>query len=118
MPAASRSRSVILSCAALLIVSVVMLIPSPAADAVPPLCDGKLATLVGTPGDDVLKGTKGDDVIVGLGGDDRLVGRGGADTICGSEGDDTLIGAQAATRSSVTTGPIGSASVRPHTASQ
>jgi Ca2+-binding RTX toxin-like protein len=40
-------------------------------------CDGKAATMVGTPGDDLLVGTSGVDVIVGLGGDDTITGRGG-----------------------------------------
>ena len=85
-------KPVVLYCAALLAVGVVMLIPSPAADAAPPLCDGKPATIVGTVGDDVLRGTDGDDVIVGLGGDDLIKGRGGNDTLCGKGGRDILIG--------------------------
>ena len=92
MRAASSPRSLVLSCAALLVIGVVMVMPSPAADAAPPLCDGRPATIVGTSGNDVLKGTDGDDVIVGLGGADRLVGLAGDDTICGKNGDDTLIG--------------------------
>ena len=32
------------------------------------------ATIIGTPGPDVLIGTSGVDVIVGLGGDDRITG--------------------------------------------
>lgn len=55
-------------------------------------CDGKLATIVGTPDDDVVRGTEGDDVIVALGGDDRVLAGSGHDTICGNEGDDTLVG--------------------------
>jgi hypothetical protein len=74
-----------------LLVGVVM-IPSAAVDAAPPMCDGKPATIVGTTGDDVLRGTDGDDVIVGRGGSDRLVGRGGNDALCGGNGDDVLVG--------------------------
>ena len=92
MRAANWPKSLILTCAALLIIGVVMLIPSSAVDAAPPMCDGKPATIVGTMGDDVLRGTNGDDVIIGLGGDDRLVGRGGNDALCGGNGDDTLVG--------------------------
>ena len=92
MRRASLPRSVVLSCAALLIVGVVILIPSPAADAAPPLCGGKPATIVGTTGDDVLKGTDGDDVIVGLAGDDLIKGLGGNDTLCGQYGNDILVG--------------------------
>ncbi len=60
-----------------------------------PLCDGKQATIIGTPGDDVLIGTSFDDVIVGLGGNDVIHGEGGLDTICGGEGDDELRGGRA-----------------------
>lgn len=46
-------------------------------------CHGKVATIVGTQGDDSLRGTSGDDVIAGLGGIDDISGRGGDDLICG-----------------------------------
>jgi VCBS repeat-containing protein len=55
-------------------------------------CFGVAATIVGTPGDDVIRGTNGDDVIVGGRGDDRINGRGGDDLICGRSGDDTIRG--------------------------
>ena len=55
-------------------------------------CDGKAATIVGTPGDDSLVGTSGVDVIVGLGGDDTITGGGGNDTICGNAGNDRIQG--------------------------
>lgn len=55
-------------------------------------CDGQEATIVGTPGNDVLPGTGGADVIAGLGGDDRVTGMSGDDVICGGEGNDTLDG--------------------------
>ena len=57
-----------------------------------PRCDGRKATLVGTPGADDLIGTKRADVIAGLGGADKIVGRGGADLACGGGGADTLSG--------------------------
>ena len=88
----SLPKSLVLYCAVPLIVGFVMLIPSSAAKAAPPLCDGKPATIVGTEGDDVLRGTNGDDVIVGRGGDDRLMGGGGNDTLCGQRGNDALVG--------------------------
>ena len=91
MRAVATLRSVVLSCVALLIVGVVIVIPSPTAVATPP-CDGKLPMILGTNGDDVLKGTDGDDVIVGMGGDDLIKGMGGNDTICGKNGNDTLVG--------------------------
>lgn len=51
-----------------------------------------VATIVGTPGDDVLEGTPGDDVIVGLGGNDTINGNGGDDIICAGDGDDVIDG--------------------------
>ncbi|MCR6689670.1 S8 family serine peptidase [Cellulomonas sp.] len=58
----------------------------------PPLCFGVAATLVGTPGADVLTGTAGDDVVVAGAGDDRIRGLAGNDRICGDAGDDTVLG--------------------------
>jgi Ca2+-binding RTX toxin-like protein len=57
-------------------------------------CDGLVATIVGTEGDDVLVGTEGNDVIVGLGGDDVIDGLGGDDVICGGDGDDVIRGGE------------------------
>lgn len=54
-------------------------------------CLGEVATIVGSPGDDVLGGTTGDDVIVALGGDDVIRGLGGDDLICAGSGDDVVI---------------------------
>jgi Ca2+-binding RTX toxin-like protein len=53
-------------------------------------CGGKAATIVGTPGPDIINGTSGADVIVGLGGNDKIRGLGGSDTICGNAGADEL----------------------------
>ncbi|MBI5566980.1 MAG: ExeM/NucH family extracellular endonuclease, partial [Chloroflexi bacterium] len=55
-------------------------------------CNGLPATIVGTPGDDVLYGTNGADVIAGLGGNDTIYGGNDDDVICGYAGNDTLIG--------------------------
>lgn len=55
-------------------------------------CGGLAATIVGTPGDDVIRGTHGDDVIVALGGDDTITGLRGDDHICGGPGRDTVYG--------------------------
>ena len=58
----------------------------------PALCFDRLATIVGTPGADVLVGTPGADVIHGRGGDDVIRGLGGDDLICGGPGDDVATG--------------------------
>ena len=58
----------------------------------PMLCFDRLATIVGTPGADVLVGTPGADVIHGRGGDDVIRGLGGDDLICGGPGDDVATG--------------------------
>jgi Ca2+-binding RTX toxin-like protein len=47
-------------------------------------CDGRTATIVGTPGDDTLYGTPGDDVIQGNGGNDRVFAGDGNDLVCTS----------------------------------
>jgi subtilisin family serine protease len=56
------------------------------------ICNGKLVTIIGTPGADTLNGTAGADVIAGLGGEDTINGGGGNDTICGGAGNDSLRG--------------------------
>lgn len=53
-----------------------------AAAPAPPTCFGRVATIVGTEGDDALVGTPGPDVIVGLGGNDTIGGGRGSDFIC------------------------------------
>ncbi len=58
----------------------------------PLLCHGRVATLAGTAGPDLLIGTPGDDVITGRGGDDIIHGLGGNDVVCGGDGDDRLWG--------------------------
>ncbi len=61
-------------------------------DETQPTCKGRLATIVGTEGNDVRKGTSGKDVIVGFGGNDKLSGLAGNDLICGGSGKDKLKG--------------------------
>ena len=90
MRTATRPRYLMLSCAALLVVGMVILIPD--ATAAPPMCDGKPATIVGTNGNDVLHGTGKDDVIVASFGRDVVYAGAGDDTICGDDGDDKLVG--------------------------
>ena len=58
----------------------------------PVLCDGRVATIMGTDGDDRLLGTPGNDVIHGLAGQDVITGRDGNDVICGGPGRDQLFG--------------------------
>ncbi|MGI0013750.1 MAG: hypothetical protein ACREBU_09960, partial [Nitrososphaera sp.] len=55
-------------------------------------CNGMPATIVGTPGFDILEGTPGDDIMSGLGGNDVIYGLGGNDIICGGWGADTIEG--------------------------
>jgi Ca2+-binding RTX toxin-like protein len=55
-------------------------------------CQGMSATIVGTPGDDVIAGTAGPDVIVSLEGDDTVTAGAGDDVVCGGRGADRLNG--------------------------
>jgi Ca2+-binding RTX toxin-like protein len=74
-------------------VAVVPLGPSgPMAPVVPLRCEGRAATVTGTPGPDLIEGTAGPDVIVAQGGKDTVRGLGGADLICAGDGSDTANG--------------------------
>ncbi len=55
-------------------------------------CNGKIVTITGTNGSDVINGTQGNDVIHGLRGNDVIHGLGGNDSICGASGMDTIYG--------------------------
>jgi Ca2+-binding RTX toxin-like protein len=55
-------------------------------------CLGEKATIVGTPGDDVITGTKRDDVIVALEGNDTIDARDGDDLVCAGDGNDVVDG--------------------------
>ena len=61
-------------------------------DSIPdnPTCNGLAATIIGTPGDDVIVGTNKSDVIVSFGGDDTIYGGNGDDVICSGYGDDVV----------------------------
>ena len=63
-------------------------------DSIPdnPTCNGLAATIIGTPGDDVIVGTNKSDVIVTFGGDDVVDGGNGDDVICTGYGDDIIDG--------------------------
>ncbi len=58
----------------------------------PAPCAGKLPTVVGTTGRDVLQGSAFADVFSTLGGNDKVRGLGGDDIICGGKGRDRLVG--------------------------
>jgi Ca2+-binding RTX toxin-like protein len=70
---------------------VILLLGTADAAASVPTCGGKAATIVGTPGPDVLEGTDGPDVIVGLGGADEISVLGSGDYACGGPGADRLL---------------------------
>ncbi|HWU20411.1 MAG TPA: calcium-binding protein [Nocardioides sp.] len=67
--------------------------PSPAHAATARYCHGKLATIVGTSGNDTLSGKNPLGDVVWLGpGNDSFTGLGGNDTICGRDGRDAIYG--------------------------
>lgn len=61
-------------------------------------CRGFTASVVGTPGADVLVGTPGPDVIVAFGGSDRISGLAGRDLVCAGSGADHIGAGSAADR--------------------
>ena len=65
---------------------------TPAAAQQARVCDGQVATIVGTSGNDTLVGTSGPDVIAALQGNDVIRGLGGDDIICGGQGNDQIFG--------------------------
>jgi len=66
---------------------------TPTADPWPEVsCRGIRATILGTPGSDLIVGTDGDDVIAARGGDDSIWAGGGDDLVCGGDGDDFISG--------------------------
>jgi ABC-type transport system substrate-binding protein len=78
--------------AVLIMVGVLVVAPSAGGSGGKPRCLGKIATIVGTAGDDVIVGGGQNDVVVALGGNDRIEGLDGRDVMCGGEGDDVLVG--------------------------
>lgn len=63
-----------------------------------PTCRGVAATVVGTPGSDVLTGTSGPDVVVAFGGNDSVRTGAGRDLICAGAGSDRVLAGSAADR--------------------
>ncbi len=61
-------------------------------------CEGRPATITGTPGSDDIEGTPGPDVIAARGGDDDIEGRAGDDLICAGRGDDRMDGGRGVDR--------------------
>ena len=84
-----RALAVLLTVPTLAVVAAPQTVAS-AADG--PTCHGRVATIVGTAGDDQLVGTDGPDVIVGLAGNDRIWAARGNDLVCGGPGADDLTG--------------------------
>ena len=78
--------------AVLMMIGAVLATLQPAAAQGAPTCNGKVATIVGTDGNDRLEGTDANDVIVGGAGKDVIFGRGGNDSICGGFGNDVIKG--------------------------
>ncbi len=62
-------------------------------DDTPPTCQGREATIIGTPAADTLRGTTSDDVIVAFEGDDTILAGNGDDVVCAGTGNDTVEGA-------------------------
>jgi hypothetical protein len=85
--AAMRQVAAILAACAFLLSTVV-----PGAGQVTYYCDGRAATIVGTPGNDLIRGTPGDDVIVALDGHDKIYPYAGHDVVCAGAGNDTVYG--------------------------
>jgi Ca2+-binding RTX toxin-like protein len=63
-----------------------------AAEAAPPTCEGRAATIVLTPEQTSTSGTEGDDVIVGSSKDDTISAGGGNDVVCALGGHDVVHG--------------------------
>jgi hypothetical protein len=57
-----------------------------------PTCRGRLATIIGTNGNDVIEGTAGADVVASLRGNDAVDLGNGDDVACGGRGRDQLFG--------------------------
>jgi RTX calcium-binding nonapeptide repeat (4 copies) len=65
---------------------------APGAGAIAKSCGGRTATIVGTPGDDLLIGKRSSDVIYGGGGDDYIDGGDGGEPLLeGGPGSDTVL---------------------------
>jgi Ca2+-binding RTX toxin-like protein len=60
----------------------------------PPTCGGRLATIIGTPGNDKITGSRFADVVAAGAGNDVVRGANNNDVICGDEGNDRINGSK------------------------
>lgn len=86
----ARDISVGVVAVSILVAAALATVPAGAQD--PTMCDGRVATIVGTAGNDIVVGTEGNDVIVGGDGNDVIRALGGNDHVCGGNGRDRLFG--------------------------
>jgi Ca2+-binding RTX toxin-like protein len=86
-------RTLVLRIALILsVAAVVAAMPSAAGSQASAVCFDLAATVVGTPGDDVVAGSDARDVIASLEGNDTIEALGGNDLVCAGEGNDTVRG--------------------------
>ncbi len=86
---ATRLKSALI-CLCFALSTVGLLLAGPAS--AKPHCLGKIATVSGGSGGNVLRGTSGNDVIVAGGGPDRVLSGAGRDLICAGSGGDRIFG--------------------------
>ena len=84
----TRARSILV---VFLVLTATTALVAPAS-AARPRCFGKLATKVGSAGNDTINGTRRADVIVSKTGDDVINGKGGNDLICAGDQNDLIFG--------------------------
>jgi Ca2+-binding RTX toxin-like protein len=88
----NRRLAIPLACAALVLLAVAAPGSAGASGGTEPSCEGRRATIVGTPNSETIVGTPGPDVIVALGGDDVVRAGGGDDVVCAGRGNDRVLG--------------------------
>ena len=80
------SRHTVGALTACVVIAASIAVLSPLAHAAKPKCFGRVATIVGTNGDDEITGTNGRDVIVSKRGNDTIDARRGRDFVCTGRG--------------------------------
>ena len=89
----ARAAARALTAAVPIAVAASLALTGPPGAAAAPKCGGKRATIVGTPGKDVIRTPRsGRQVIAGRGGDDVIFTRNGKDVVCGGAGNDRIHG--------------------------